>query len=591
MNWARLHIRWKLFLMFVAVICAAVLTADFYLGASLRRQFLRQIEQQLRNETLLVKRYVESQPSGVPGGWQDQAADLLGEELSVRVTLIDHTGRVLGDSDLSGPALRDVENHRSRPEVLDAFRTGFGISRRWSTTVRSELLYCAMTYRRQDGSGVVRLAMPLREIQAAVRQMRLQLLWASATALGVALLLSFAFSRRLSRKLVRMSEVAADMARGSFDRRIQVQGADELDALGASLNRMAVGLETSFRQIQSDKDQLEAILAGMAEGVMVADAVGRILLMNPAMQRILGLSHFEPGRGPLEIIRIPAIQEAFRTVLSTCRPHVQEISLEPIRKTLLVGHFAPLSSEDPGGGAVAVFHDITELRRLEQVRKDFVSNISHELRTPLTSIKGYAETLREGDLVLTEQAREFLRIIEANVERLNRLVGDLLELSRLESQRVEFRWESVSLRETVDQLLNSFQKQISDKELAVRNEIPAELAPARADLHYLEQVFINLIDNAIKYTPGKGEIRIGGREADGLLEVEISDTGPGIPDGDLPRVFERFYRVDKGRSREMGGTGLGLSIVKHVVQAHGGRVWVRNRPQRGSTFGFSLPRA
>lgn len=361
---------------------------------------------------------------------------------------------------------------------------------------------------------------------------------------------------------------------------------------------MGIQLRDKIEEISKEKDYLQTILKGMMEGVLVVDGRGRILMVNDALRNVLSLTSDVADRMPLEVIRNAELEGAIRKVIEDGKGKSFELTLQyPGGKMLevnVVGIYSSPEESVKGNerirGAIAVFHDITRLKELEKIRQDFVANVSHELRTPLTTIKGYAETLLEGAL-REEVAFQFVQVIKRHTDRLTKIVEDLLMLSKIESKEFQLKVEVISLRDLIDDVIDFVKEPAEKKKISIsRNEIPSSLA-LEADRNYLEQVLTNLLDNAIKYTPEGGRVTISAIEKDrGEIQFSIEDNGIGIPKEDIPRIFERFYRVDKGRSQELGGTGLGLSIVKHLVQAHGGRVWVESQLGKGSTFYFTLPK-
>ncbi len=337
--------------------------------------------------------------------------------------------------------------------------------------------------------------------------------------------------------------------------------------------------------------RLEAILTNMIEGVLVVDRKGEIVLMNPSLRKSFLVDTAPEGKRVLEVIRHVAVQDMVDETLAGRKPEVfsREIELGgPAGRSLQVNSVA-LGAEQAPEGAVLVFHDITQLKQLERIRQDFVANVSHELRTPLASIKGYAETLIDGALEDGKNAREFVRIIHQDSERLSHLINDLLDLSKIESGKMKMSFLPVDLSGIVRRTAAVLEKQAVSRKIEMSWDIPSGLPKVLADDTRLSQVFMNLLDNAIKYTPDGGSVKVSFHFREGAVRVDVSDTGMGIPEKDLPRIFERFYRVDKARSRELGGTGLGLSIVKHIVQAHGGQVFVASQLGQGSTFSFTLP--
>lgn len=340
-----------------------------------------------------------------------------------------------------------------------------------------------------------------------------------------------------------------------------------------------------------DEAKLSAILSSMVEGVLVVDKKGAIILMNPSLKKDFLVEMDPVGKKPLEVIRNVALQDLVENVLSSSQPRVvsQEIILVVPQERFFMVNSVPILRDSEMEGAVLVFHDISELKRLERIRQDFVANVSHELRTPLSSIKGYAETLLEGALEDKNNARDFVGIIHRDSERLSKLIDDILDLSKIESGKMRMSFGPVDLGEVARRTLSILENQAKAKNISIQLNMPEGLPFVRADETRLIQVLMNLTDNAIKYTPEGGRVAIVVSAEGGFVRVDVTDTGIGIPEKDLPRIFERFYRVDKARSREMGGTGLGLSIVKHIVSAHDGQVWVASNPGQGSTFSFTTP--
>jgi two-component system phosphate regulon sensor histidine kinase PhoR len=462
---------------------------------------------------------------------------------------------------------------------------------RFSATIQKRLMYAAIPMALPGGGhGVARLAVPTDEVSAAVDAVR-HIMWAALlVALMVALVTSTTVAQVMSRALRRMTDAARRMASGDLAVRLRPTGNDEIAELGRALDGMAANLAATLTALRGERDLLGLILQSMREGVLVLDQEGLMLLVNPALRATLGIPADTEGRAALELIRnadLPSILERAQIVGG---PVTGEIETTGPRPRRLLVHAAPLPMiNGKHQGLLAVFVDVSETRRLETLRKDFVANVSHELRTPITAVRSAVDTLRltmAGDPAASER---FVDIIDRNAQRLGALVEDLLDLSRIESKDYRPEAKPVPLRTVADQALTLLRARIEEKSLDVGNEIATELPAARADRRGLEQVFTNLLDNAVKYCPAGSSVRLRAQQTERGLRVEIADTGPGIEPRHLPRLFERFYRVDSGRSRDMGGTGLGLSIVKHLVETMGGAIGVESTPGRGSTFWFTLP--
>jgi len=419
----------------------------------------------------------------------------------------------------------------------------------------------------------------------------------SLVGLLIVLPLGYLILKFVTQPIRAVTDLANRVASGSLDQGVPAESDDELGRLSKAIHEMSLQLRNKIEEISREKDYLQTLLSGIMEGVLVVDARGRILMVNHALRQLLSLPSHVEDRTPLEIIRNAELEGILRQVLQDGGNTTLELSLpSPEGKTFEVNvvGISPspeeMVKEDEGRrGVIAVFHDITRLKELEKIRQDFVANVSHELRTPLTTIKGYAETLLEGALK-EEVASQFVQVIKRHSDRLEKIVEDLLVLSRIESKQFQLKMESLSVSELIGDVLDFIKEPLSKKKISVSlEEIPPALL-VYGDRQYLEQVFVNILDNAIKYGRENGRIVISTTERDQReVEISVKDDGIGIPKEDLLRVFERFYRVDKGRSHELGGTGLGLSIVKHIVQAHGGRVWAESQLEEGSTFYVTLP--
>ena len=415
-------------------------------------------------------------------------------------------------------------------------------------------------------------------------------LWlAAGVALAAALLASWLLGRLLLPPLDEIGRFATGVSSGDLDRRLRWRIGGPLGRIAAALDRMADELRHRIDQANAEKEQLQAVLGSMVEGVLVVNAAGRIALANPRLREMLGIWGEVAGRAPLEVIRHAGVDDALRDAATTREVVARELQLGPDDTRQVRLHAVAFPQSGPRLGTVAVFHDMTDLRRLEAVRRDFVANVSHELKTPLTAIRGFAETLVAVE-VPQDDARKYLAVILRHAERLGNLIDDLLDLSRIESRKLPLKLAEVDVARLAAAVTADIEPQLRAKALAVK-VVEGDVVAALADRRAVEQVLTNLLDNASKYTHSGGHIEVHvGSERD-HVRVEVRDDGIGIPKEDLPRIFERFYRVDKARSRDLGGTGLGLAIVKHLVQAMGGEIYVESEVGRGSSFVFLLPRA
>ncbi|MDP3542371.1 MAG: ATP-binding protein [Elusimicrobiota bacterium] len=518
-------------------------------------------------------------------------ADAIGAACECRATVISPDGAVLGDSSLDPEGLSHAENHRARPEVASALDGREASAVRRSATLGAHHLYAAAPAFGPGGAvrGVVRLSLPLTEVAHRVSRARRFVLWTALAVFVATLLLAWPLARAAGRPLEEMAAVARRLAAGDYGARVRGPlGGDERALLGETLNALAARVEETVGELSRDRSRLAAVLDQMAEGVVAVDAEGRILLVNPALSRLLGIDPAQArGRGHLESLRHHGLAELVGEVLRGGAPAARELRLFSPEELVFDAHAAPLLQEGRAAGALVVLHDITRLRRLEQVRRDFVANVSHELRTPLSSIKGFAETLREGAIDDKENRLGFLKTIEEQAVHLSQLVDDLLDLSSIESGHRQPSLAPTDLRALAVDVSRRFAPAAADRGVTLAT-LPGGPLTGLADAEQVRRILANLIDNAIKYTEPGGRVEISLEAWDAEAVVSVRDTGVGIPVEDLSRIFERFYRVDKSRSREAGGTGLGLAIVKHLVEAQGGRVWVESRQPGGSSFFFSL---
>lgn len=591
----RINIHIKFTLAFCVVLAVVLGGVFLYLDDTFRDYVHDRIKADLLKEARLVKLFLEEDfPPGPSLRQTDALVDRIGETIRSRVTIIGLDGNVLGDSELDGRRLRELENHLYRPEVQQAIHggSGTGQSSRFSTTVQKTMVYTAVMFGREQPEGIVRLSLPLTEVHMVTSRLKKTLGVSIFLAFLFAGMISFLASRRISKPLQQIIQTTKQIAKGDFTRKIAVSTGDEVEDLAGAVNDMSEQIKQRIDIITSARTRFEAILLNMVEGVMVVDARGRINLINPELMSILNVSSDPAGRKPLEVLRNIEVQEMVDRMLQGKTPaESREITARIREERIFLVNAAPVKRDGGIEGAVLVFHDITELRNLEKMRREFVANVSHELRTPAANIKGYSETLLDGALKDPEHAEEFIRIINADADRLAVLISDLLDLSRIESGKLEMEFIPCSLKRMVERAADQVKPLAREKDIKVMSEVPDGFCVS-ADEARITQALLNVLDNAVKYTQEGGRVWITAADLDGdRIKIDISDNGPGIARKDLPRIFERFYRVDKARSRELGGTGLGLSIVKHIVQEHNGKIFVESTPGRGSIFSITLPGA
>ncbi|MEX2208409.1 MAG: ATP-binding protein [Myxococcota bacterium] len=577
------RIQRRLMIALAALVIAVSITTGFWVDRSLRARELGHLERLLGASARAVVELVRDVPFDAAHEHElTELARRASLATGTRVTLIAPDGSVVADSELRSEDLASFGNHANRPEVAAALAGDPGADTRRSETVGRPLLYVAVP----RPPGVVRVATDLAPIDAATAELRSALLAGGAITLAAALLLSYLISHALLRPLGAFHAALARLSAGELGARVRWRSNDELGDLARAFDGMAEDLEQGQSAIVAERDRLAAVLSVMVEGVLVVDAEERIVLANPRLRELLGIRGEIEGLRPLAAVRNADVDDALRAALAESQPVHREIALAGVERRVLAVHAASFAIGD-AKGAVAVFHDMTEVRRLETVRRDFVANASHEIKTPLTAIRGFAETLLGSELPASD-ARSYLEIILKHSERLSRLVEDLLELSRLESGKFTLEPEPLDVGVLAAKLCRELEPRLRERGVSVR--IAAEGAPrAFADASAVEQILQNLLDNAIKYSDSDREIEVRVRVEGDDVRIDVADQGLGIPEADRARIFERFYRVDRGRSREQGGTGLGLSIVKHLVQASGGEVWVESTPGVGSTFSFTLP--
>jgi two-component system, OmpR family, phosphate regulon sensor histidine kinase PhoR len=583
-------IRWRIAVPYTLLILSGMLLLGIYLSNFLRQIHLENLEERLTSQAWLISNTLAADPN-----WNnnpdhvDQHARNWSELLEARITIISLDGTVLGESHTERAVM---DNHSDRPEIASALLGQEGNSLRFSRTVGYNMFYIAVPVLFEDRvTGAVRVALPLQEVEANLAQLRNTL---AAVAIGTSLMviiLALVIAGGTTKSLRDLTQAAQQLAEGDLDLPpIANFREDEVGQLGRVFSSMATQLNKKMDDLRTESSKLAAVLTQMTDGVLIADNQGRVQLINPAAEKMFETRQDDAlGRSLTQTLRHHRLVELWKH--SQESGETQEASVELIpQKIYLRGLAIPLSHQ-LHGSTLLLFQDLTHLRRLETVRRDFISNISHELRTPLASIKALTETLKEGALQDPPAAGRFLDLMESEVDTLTQIVSELLELSRIESGRVLLHFKSTSSVEILNLAVNRLRLQAKRAGLSLQVEYPQDLPQVLADRPRIEQVMINLIHNAIKFTPAGGSIVVSARaQGEGLesyIVFSVRDTGVGIPADDLPRIFERFYKADRARSG--GGTGLGLAIARHLVEAHGGRIWVESREGQGSSFYFSLP--
>lgn len=580
-----IRIRVFLFLAALAavVVFAAVLVLSHVLDSYLKERFETQLERELELGLLALK----LSPPLLTIEAADQMADRLAEASDARVTIIDEEGHVLGDSLVQPDQLRSLDNHLNRPEVQMAYRKGRGLSSRYSSTVREGMLYVARTY--EDGANtlVLRISRPIASVESSIASLQRLVVIAGLIGLGIALALSAASSLVFSSTLKVLVDFAKKMADGERIGRLTTRSPYVLSGLAGSLNSLSEQLEGHVSALAEERDRFVAVLDGLSDAVLALDENKRITLINRAGILLLAVNGEPVGNALQDIIGAPELHDLVDDK-SDGEKKADEVEFDlpgEKKRRILARANWPKS-----GGVIVALQDVTDLRRLENMRRDFVSNVSHELRTPVSVIQANTETLLGGALEDREAADRFLHSTLDKAERLSSLISDLLDISRIESGKFQFKLDSVPLTAAMRRAAVTLEPQAIEKRFTIQVEPCGDLA-VKADARALDQILCNLIENAVKYAPSGGRVVLRAAAQSGQIRIEVEDNGPGVPAQYRSRLFERFFRVDPGRSRKMGGTGLGLAIVKHLVLAQNGEVGMEPAAEKGSVFWFNLPAA
>ncbi len=578
-------IRWRIAVPYILLAALVMAGLAVYLSARVREFYLTDLQGQLAGEARVVgEALLTALAEGETGASLDQLARRYADLTEARVTLVGLDGTVLGESHEDR---LQMDNHLYRVEIQDALAGGEGASTRFSRTLGYDLMYVAVPVPDVgQPAAVMRLAVPLTRIQAAIARLRTTMLAATLLATVLAGLLALWIAERAVRPVRALTAVVQRVADGDLGARMIPTTSDELGVLTNAFNRMSAQLRDKVHTLSSEQSRLSGVLEHMADGVVITDHDGLVRLLNPAAARLLDTnSEAALGRSFAQVARHHRIIEVWQA----CRERRQEqaVPVEIGRRGDFWQVVATPLARDEDQSCLVILQDLTQVRRLETVRRDFISNISHELRTPLASLKALVETLRDGALDDPPAARRFLEQMDGEVDALTQTVQELLELSRIESGQAPLRLGPVSVAGLIREVAQRLLPQAERAGLQLAMDIPESMAPVLADAERVEQALTNLLHNAIKFTPSGGHVTLLAREQGNEAILSVRDTGIGIAAEDLPRIFERFYKADRARST--GGTGLGLSIAKHIVQAHGGRIWAESILGQGSTFSFSLP--
>jgi two-component system phosphate regulon sensor histidine kinase PhoR len=586
---------WRLYVGYVVVIVLTTGIIGVSVGRRIEHNTLEHIRDSLHSQAVLLRDLAVPYIEGPIDTDFQRRVKLLGARTSTRFTVIRADGMVIADSE-KDPAVMD--DHGKRPEVMAALAKGMGVSERFSRTVGEHFMYLALPI--ESGNhpiGFVRTSIPLTAVHSEVSEARRVVLIAAVGAAVFALMIGFYVARRVTKPIANMTAVANAIAAGDYGRRIGVSRPDEIGSLARALNSMTYQLHEQIDTITNDRNEMAAILSGMVEGVIAIDHEERVVHINDAAGTILGVAREDcVGKRIWEATRTREVHEALSRAMRDRHVTVSEARLarpdEPNGERVIQLIATPLvGGDDDLGGALVVLHDVSELRQLERVRRDFIANISHELKTPLAAIRGLVETLIDDKEMDPGTHERFLQKVRTQSTRLTTLVSDLLTISRLEAEDSTKNFHTIDMREPLSDSLRAILPVADSKRLSVEHTMPDTPVEVMGDGEALRELVDNLVGNAVKYTPSGGNIHVTLQVLDGLAVLDVEDNGIGIAPADQGRVFERFYRVDKARSRELGGTGLGLSIVKHVALSHGGNVSLRSALGTGSTFRVQIPLA
>ncbi|HYF83258.1 MAG TPA: ATP-binding protein [Clostridia bacterium] len=583
----------KIFFNVVIVLLLGVIICGIFSARIVERNLVNSIEESLIIESGLVRelvgeRLIDSNDTG-------DYINKIKQTTNTRITIIDVRGNVIIDTEKDHSTM---ENHAGRPEFIAALSGELGKSKRYSSTLEVDLMYIAQPIYK-DGSiiGAVRLAKPLYQINVLLNKLYVNVFIAVIAGILIASLLGYKMAVNITKPIKEITFTASRIAKGDFGKRINITGRDEIGILADSINDMASKLNDTIMSLQDKNTKLEAIMSSVVNGIIAIDSAERVLFINNAAERLLNITGRDMvGKHLLQVIRNNSLDNYLKTILQDKKFFDTEITIDDPVEKVLKFYTNPIKQTDKSDieGIIITLQDITELRKLERMRTEFVANVSHELKTPLTSIKGFAETLKMGDIEDKLDTVRFLNIIEDEADRLYRLINDILSLSELEQRKVKTVKEEIKVEKTIKQVLSMLKSQSEKKNIEITLDVQEGLDNLTGDPDQLKQMLINLVDNAIKYTPANGKVlveayNLGDKASQGEILIKVKDNGIGIPKQHIPRLFERFYRVDKARSRTVGGTGLGLAIVKHIVILFNGKIEVESEVGKGTEFRIILP--
>lgn len=581
--------RWKLLSAYLLIIAIILGLLGSIVFVNLKSYYLNNLEERLTKEAFLVADMTKYRNGDIAGtrSYQD-ICNMAAQDSAARITIINANGVVLGDSSAQSD---QMDLHGNRPEVYAALHGEIGVEMRYSDTVNMNMLYVAVPFDNGEINGAVRIALPLTDLQSMYNHILSVMLFAVVVCGLLAFALSFIMAQYFSRPLQDITAAVKDMADGNLKRRTSYHSRDEMGELAQAFNEMGQHIEKSMCEVSEVKKRLEALLNNTVNGIVMIGADGRLTYANPAAASLLGLSSDFMGRKHAEVISTYELLNMIDEARSTMQPVKRSIVLHTLGARTVEANVVPIRNEQiTSQDVLLVLNDITEIKRLEKVRKDFIANVSHELKTPVATISGFSETLLDEGGKNPENVIEFTQIIYDEAQRLSLLIYDLLELSKLESDENNLNMQKLDLSQLVGENVDRMVKVARLRNINIEYQQPSPAIELISDMDSINQILSNLLDNAINYSMDGGQIEVKLEELSDLVKISVNDSGIGIPGKEITRIFERFYRVDKARSRKTGGTGLGLAIVKHLVENLGGQVTVTSTMGQGSTFSFTLPK-
>ena len=571
---------YKIFFSYLVIICTSFFLLDIFISDEIKKVLTSQIETELLSYAKLIDQTSLEKAS--------ERLKQVAETSRSRITLIDASGRVSADSEKEAALL---DNHFNRPEIQEARLRGTGKSVRYSDSLSIDMLYVAVAVK--DGKGIkgyIRLARPLHDVQKVIDKVYQYILLTIFIVAIIALIVALFFSYRLYEPIKTMKQFTEKLRRGEPVGSIILGTSDETKTLADNINYLVEELKDKIRIAHEEKSKLMTAFTSMTEGILIINAQGVIDFVSPVLNNMLAIQYDDVnGKTLMEAFRSIDLQKAYLEFKEMRRNVFREITMGNVEPIILNASISLVKDHPDEEKTMVVFHDITRLKKLEQIRTDFVANVTHEIRTPLTAIIGYLETIRDGAINNIEETKKFIDIILKQAERLNRLVDDLLTISNIEMKETKLNFEEVSLYAAVTNVISLVETKAKSKNIAIHNSVRENLAPTKADRDKLTQIFVNVLDNAVKFTPDGGNVFIDADEAGAYIVISVRDTGIGVPSDEIQRLGERFYRVDRSRSRELGGTGLGLSIVKHLMIAHGGKMEIESQLGRGTKVSLFFP--